>query len=1130
MSAFASSKPMGGRLLSLTLAVAAMALASLAWCAHAAAAPRWQLFSTANSQVAPGEKLIFFVDLRNKADAPDGSPVTLRVHMPGGFSLIEAKPVAYPGTFDCSAVVAGTGDTCQLGGDPTADVVNLSTEVFTVLVQPGTGGILTASFEVAGGGGSAVQTVDPTLVTPAPAVFGLDAFDGQLRNATGGTYTQAGGHPYSYETKVSFNTRTEPRVVANPPSESVAVENATASVSPVKDVVVELPPGLVGNPTVAAQCTIAQLAHTINQEERPLCPPESQVGTIFNYADLFGSRAYGPTPIFNMVPPPGIPARFGFQVTGVVITLDVHVLDNGNVLAVDTPDIPAAVRVSGTEPTFWGTPVDSSHDDERTCPGSIFSSKETCASNAAHLPFMRMPTSCEGPVKTTAYIDSWADPGTFDPDGRPNLSDPAWKTKTYEEHQLPGYPANPEDPGTPWGPPQGQTDCSLVPVKGELSAQPTAHEVETSSGLSVSVHVPNPGLENPDGISSSDIEAVKVALPQGMTINPSQAEGLGVCSPAQYESPELSFYPNGSGCPSDSKIGTVEVHTPLLEEAIPGNVYVAEPYDNPFGSLLALYIVLEEPQRGILIKLPGEIHLNETTGRIETTFENLPQVPFSTFEFHFREGARAPLVTPPTCGTYTTETEFTPWSDPARKLTSDSSFEITSGIGGGACPPNGTPPFKPGFEAGSINNAAASYTPFYMRLMRNDGEQDMTRFSATLPPGVLGRLAGISKCPDSAIGDAKAKSGIEEREHPSCPSGSEIGRTMVGAGVGSVLTHIPGKIYLGGPYHGDPLSVIAITPAVAGPFDVGDVVVQQALTLNPKTAEVEVDGSASDPIPHILKGIPAKVRDIRVYVDRPDFILNPTSCERFATDTTLVGSGANPFDNLDDVPVGLTDRFQAADCAALPFKPHLGLHLTGGTKRGAWPGLKAVYTPRKGDANVKGLVVRLSRSAFLEQGHIRTICTRVQYAAENCPKAAQYGYVKAWTPLLEEPLQGPVWLRSSNHKLPDLVFDLRGLVNVEVDTRIDSFKGGIRATVENAPDALISRVLLRMQGGKKGLIVNSRGLCAHRSRASVQGTGQNGKRFTAHPKMAVSCRRRKPRRTGRHSHTRHRHRYRQKAR
>ncbi|HXS47149.1 MAG TPA: hypothetical protein VN756_06770, partial [Solirubrobacterales bacterium] len=383
--------------------------------------------------------------------------------------------------------------------------------------------------------------------------------------------------------------------------------------------------------------------------------------------------------------------------------------------------------------------------------------------------------------------------------------------------------------------------------------------------------------------------------------------------------------------------------------------------------------------------------------------------------------------------------------------------------------------------------------------------QDMTKFSATLPPGVLGKLAGLSKCSDAAVDAARAKTGKQELASPSCPANSEIGRSVAGAGVGSILTYVSGKIYLGGPYNGDPLSVIAINPIVAGPFDVGTVVVREALTLNPETAEVEVDGAASDPIPHILQGVPTKVRDIRVYVDRDKFILNPTNCNESSAKATLFGGYLDVFSAADDVPVGLSTRYQAANCLNLGFKPKLSLKLNGGTRRGGHPALKAVLNARPGDANIGKAVVTLPSSAFLDQAHIRTICTRVQFKAKACPAGSIYGYARATTPLLDEPIEGPVYLRSSNHKLPDLVAALHGLVDVNVVGRIDSFKGGIRSSFETVPDAPVTKFVLSMQGGKKGLVVNSRNLCAGKNKATAQFTGQNGVPYNFKPVAQAKC-------------------------
>jgi hypothetical protein len=505
------------------------------------------------------------------------------------------------------------------------------------------------------------------------------------------------------------------------------------------------------------------------------------------------------------------------------------------------------------------------------------------------------------------------------------------------------------------------------------------------------------------------------------------------------------------------------------------------------------------------VKIPVKVEPDPKTGQLITTADDLPQLPFSHFNLHFREGKRSPLATPPACGSYDTVTKLSPWSDPENPVTAISTFQITGGIGQGTCPPGGIPPFHPAFEAGSINNNAKSFSPFDMRLIREDGEQDMTKFGSILPPGVLGKLAGVSKCPEAAIAAARAKTGRQEIASPSCPANSQIGRTLVGAGVGPALTYVPGKIYLGGAYHGDPLSVVAVVPAVAGPFDAGDVVTRIALTLNPDTAEVEVDGASSDPIPHILKGIPVKVRDLRVYVDRNDFILNPTSCDPSSAKATLFGSYLNVFDPADDKPVDLSTRYQAANCLNLGFKPKLSLQLKGGTRRGAHPALHAVVNANPSDANFGSAVVTLPKSAFLDQSHIRTICTRVQFAAKACPPGSVYGHARAITPLLEEPVEGPVYLRSSNHKLPDLVAALHGLVDVNVIGRIDSFKGGIRSSFETIPDAPVSKFTLDMQGGKKGLVVNSRNLCAAKNKADAKFVGQNGVAYDFKPVVQPSC-------------------------
>ncbi len=930
-------------------------------------------------------------------------------------------------------------------------------------------------------------------IAPAANAFGIKEFDITFTNEDGSPATQAGSHPFAVTTGFRLETTIDPTYGEAPDGQ-------------LKTLRVKLPPGFIGSAIAAPRCATVDFL-TQHEDASIDCPDSTAVGVSKAYLLSATDNLPFVSPVYNLAPPPGVAVKVGFYAFQVPVTIEIGVNQEPpyNVSA-GLVNVSQAVEVYGGGLTFWGNPANAAHDPLRgkclqktNSVSDEYISKGICPTNAPDLPFLTLPRSCQGPLETSYEAVSWQEPFAAPFKGSVLSHDNA------EPSNL-----------------QGMTGCSKLGFSPTIESKATTSQAETGTGLDFSVEFNDEGLTNPSGLAQSDIKEARVTLPEGVTINPSVGEGLAVCTPADLKRETLNSAP-GEGCPNASKLGTLLLETPLIDRSVEGSVFLAQQDDpgtttpgaeNPFDTLIALYMVLKSPTLGVLIKLPLKIEPDPKTGQLVTTLVDNPQVPFSRFVFHFKEGARAALVTPSQCGTYETKAEFVPWANPSEVLTTTSSFEVTSGVGGAPCPPGGVPPFHPEFQAGAVNNNAGSFSPFNMRLIREDGEQDMTKFSSILPPGELGSLRGVDKCPDSAIAIAKSKTGRQEKASPSCPANSLIGHTLAGAGVGGALTYVGGQIYLGGPYHGDPLSVISVTPAVAGPFDAGTVVVQLALTLNPRTAEVEVDGAASDPIPHILKGIVLKVRDLRVYVDRPNFTLNPTSCNESSAKATLFGSNIDVFGPADDVPAALSSRYQAANCLNLGFKPSLALNLKGGTKRGGHPGLVASYTPRKGDANVKGLVVRLPRSAFLDQAHIRTICTRVQFAADACPPAAQYGSIRAWTPLLDEPLEGPVWLRSSSHKLPDLVFDLHGLVDIEVATRIDSAKGGIRASLENLPDAPLSKVVLKMQGGKKGLIVNSRNLCGAVSKANVEYGGQNGKEAKANPAMKPDC-------GGKRKHKRH---------
>jgi hypothetical protein len=915
------------------------------------------------------------------------------------------------------------------------------------------------------------------------------SFDFYVHNQDGTADLRAGAHPFAVTTKFALETEDDARnsdpAVRVPAGANL--RNASAG----------LPPGLVGNPYAAPQCTMGEF-FKLNFNNH--CFDDAQIGVANVNLNLYGEAMFEfATPIFNLVPPAGRPAAFGFWAASAPIVLTPTLRSDGDYgLTVESLNTDETLPATEVEITIWGVPGSSVHDSERKAPFggcSTVGAPEPCVYHGTPKAFLTTPVDCAaGPLTATFFAESWK--GETD-------------SQSILSHDTAGNPS-------------GMTECERVPFTPSVAAQPSVQSAETASGLEFELELPDEGILNPTGLAQSEVKKAVVKLPEGMTINPSAGEGLGACTPADLKRETLTASP-GSGCPNSSKLGTVRIETPLLSEPADGSLFIAQTDDpataapgqeNPFDTLLALYLVARVPERGIIVKVAGKVVPDPKTGQLVTTFANLPQLPFSKFTLSFREGARAPLSTPPFCGTHEITSELTPWSamGPGDVVTIQTPFRISSGVGAGPCPKAGPPPFRPGLVAGTINNRAGSYSPFDLRLSRNDGEQEFTHFSIKLPPGIVGKLAGIPFCSDAAIAAARGRTGTAELSSPSCPAASQVGRTLVGAGVGTVLTYVPGKIYLAGPYHGSALSIAAITAAKVGPFDLGTVVVRQALKVNPDTAEVFIDSVNSDPIPHIIDGIVVHARDIRAYVDRPEFILNPTSCKRTSTASTVLGSGLDFVSTFDDQPVTVTSPFQAADCASLGFKPKLKLRLLGGTRRGDHPRFRAVLTARKGDANIGKAQVTLPHSAFLENAHIKTICTRVQFAqgavpGEKCPAASIYGYAKAVTPILDEPLQGPVFLRSSSHPLPDLVAALHSdKININLAGRIDSIGNGrIRNTFEAVPDAPVTKFTLTMRGGKKGLLVNSADLCKRRHRAIVAFTGHNGKVSKSNPELKPRC-------------------------
>jgi hypothetical protein len=890
-------------------------------------------------------------------------------------------------------------------------------------------------------------------VPAARADFDVEAFDGQVRADSAGTaFTQAGGHPYDASTSIAFSTAGPDPFGGQKPDGNP------------KDIQVDLPPGFLGNPRVAAECSEGQL-------EANECPLNSQVGFVVVRPALIFGVATG-VGIYNVEPGRGELAALGMNFAGnSIVHLIPTVRSDGDFgLRVSSADTAQTVPLNRLDVTLWGTPASPAHDSQRTVsPCSDFSGAGiTCFSGTGpstlpEKPFLTNPADCwAGPLTTTIRANSWQSPGNY-------------VTASFQSHLPPAYPA----PKETWGPPQGVTGCDRLLFDPSLSAQPTTISPDSPSGLELKLSFPQDGLEDKEGTAAAPLKDATITLPEGMTINPAAASGLEACADAQLN--RSSTAP--ASCPPASKIGTATAVSPLLEESVSGSLYIGSQLstDPASGQMFRLFLNLVNENRGLDVKLPGQVRVNPETGRVEASLANNPQLPVAEIAVSLKTGPRAPLATPTGCGTKATAAHLTSWSGQQATLTAPYTIP---------CPVNRG--FSPSFAAGTHNPVAAATSPFAMQLSRTDGQQELASIEAKLPKGLTAYLKGTPYCPEGAIVAAANRGGRDELANPSCPA-SRIGTIDVGAGAGTPF-HVKGTAYLAGPYRGAPLSLAVITPAVAGPFDLGTVVVRAALRVDPASAEIT---AVSDPLPQIVKGVPLRLRSVDFDVDKPKFTLNPTSCDPMQVAATIGSS--------QGTKASVASRFQVADCANLAFKPSLKLKVSGGTKRGSYTKLRAELKAAPGQANIGKASVALPHSIFLAQEHIRTICTRVQYAAKACPEASVYGYARAFTPLLDQPLEGPVYLRSSNNPLPDLVASLDGQIHIDLAGRVDSVNGGIRTTFEGVPDAPVSKFVLSMKGGKKSLLVNSANLCKNVNRATVKLDGQNGKVNDFRPVVGNDC-------------------------
>jgi hypothetical protein len=831
------------------------------------------------------------------------------------------------------------------------------------------------------------------------------------------------------------------------------------------------PTGFIGNPHVAPKCTLAEF-------NQAACPVESQIGTVVVETPAFGEGVSFYLPLVNMETRPDQAGQLGFVVPAIgsptLLDLTSRTDSDYGLDATSSTNLRLGLGISHFITELWGVPAAPVHDVWRFAeplsgfggciiipgfpgfegpgcpPGSYPSSPTFAKSTSPERPFLQNPTTCGVPLTMTSDAEYYG--GT-------------------EVHAETDWPET--------------IGCNQATFSPSLVADPTTGQTDTPSGLDIDLHVPQ--TQSPDTPAPSEMRSSFITLPPGLTLNPGASDGKIAC-------PEFLSAIGTLGeahCPEFSKVGTLTLDIAALPAPIPGAIYILPPKPGePYRALLAADGFATHA------KLITSLRADPRTGQVTMVLEDLPQSPLQEFQLHIFGSDRGLLATPTHCDTYPVEGEFVPWNTALTVRKSLSTVTVNSGPGGSPCP-GAQRPFDVGLGGGSSNSTAGRHAPYSFSLTRPDGHQNLSGLEVRNPSGFAATLKGVPYCPESAIATIQAPgySGLAEQANPACPASSQIGTVVTGAGAGTHPLYSSGKVYLAGPYKGAPLSMVASIPAVSGPYDLGNVAVRAAISVDPRTAQVSVK---SDPLPQIFEGIPLRARSLLVDLDRPDFALNPTNCDPFQIVATAFGAEGGTDANAI--------RYQAANCALLPYRPKLGLKLRGNSKRRGHPSLQAVLRTGQGEANTGKAVVSMPKTLLLDNAHIGTVCTRVQYAEDACPPDSIYGTATAESPLLDQPLSGPVYLRSSDRSLPNLVVSLKGQFDVELVGAIDSPKnGGMRTTFSDLPDVPVGRFVIDLEGGAQGLLINSKNLCKSKPIAMVRLTGQNGAQVSRRTKLRSAC-------------------------
>jgi hypothetical protein len=1053
--------------------------------------PAWEISSVAhptnfsmqdNAKCASASQALcdqYLVTLTNVGGGPTNGlvPVTIVDTLPLGLKAkqVYVEEVGTEEQIGCS--VATT--TCTYGREVSPGA---TLAVFVEVEVTSPVGEVTNAVTVSGGGAPPVSTSTPltlaNTVEGPPAAFGISAFGFAAHNASGLLDTQAGDHPYGMTSTVNLNTTVLSHLLRNVPF-------SISSVEPPRDFVVYLPLGFLGDPLAVARCTEQQFAIPRGVKETE-CPPASRVGQITQFVGAGVSSSTYPsfldgTGVYNMVPEAGYPAQFGLKIAGKVVSLYASVVHTpaGYAVRVALAGVPHFINAEGAAITFFGDP--------RTANGEPGSSAQA---------FFTNPDDCgAGPLVARVQVDSWVHPGQ------------------WVSGESVAYP--------------GITGCDLLRFEPTVEMRPEVTQAEAPSGYEIKIRVPQTPELFPL-LATPQLKDVTMTLPEGMTISPGGGDGLVGCEATgpngidmPTNSPEGKLRtPTEAGegeeigadgmthlvpghCPRASQIGTVKITTPVLEQPIEGHVYIAQPkcggpgqrictsVDATNGNLFGLYLEAGAERSGVVVKLAATASVNPATGQLTARFLGNPQFPVSAVAVQLKGGPRAPLANPRQCGAASANADLTPWSSPVTsdEITGSPPFTVDWDGNNGPCP--ATLPFAPTLTAGPTKLSAGGFSPFTLTLTRGDRQQDLGRLQVKLPAGLLGMLSKVSLC-----GEPQAAQGA-------CGEASNVGSVHVAAGSGPHPLWVQGRVYLTGPYAGAPFGLSVVVPAVAGPFNLGNVVVRSRIDIDPHTSAITI---TSDPLPQFLDGVPLRIQTLNVAVEREGFMFNPTNCEAKQITTVLEakqGAAASP-----------AASFAAEGCKGLPFKPGFAVSTQSKTSKKGGASLDVKVTSGPGQANIGKTVVSLPKQLPARLTTLQQACPEAIFAANpaTCPAGSNVGTAKAVTPVLSEPLSGPAYLVShGGAAFPDLVILLQGQgIRLDLVGGTSIKKGITTSTFSSVPDAPITSFELKLPEGPHSALTatlpaKAKGsLCGVKLVVPTTLTGQNGTQIKQNTKIAIS--------------------------